>query len=79
MALARLYVFDRGMRGGCSVRFYSIKKWMNERLTEIEELQDPELTSCHGHVKIATISRTAIKEKDQRDFPGGPVIKTLHF
>ena len=52
---------------------------MNERLTEIEELQDPELTSCHGHVKIATISRTAIEEKDQRDFPGGPVIKTPHF
>ena len=50
-----------------------------ERLTEIEELQDPELTSCRGHIKIATISRTAIEEKDQRDFPGGPVIKTPHF
>ena len=52
---------------------------MNERLAETEELKDPELTCCHGHVKSATISRTAVKEKDQRDFPVGPIIKTPHF
>ena len=52
---------------------FRILKFFSGNMTAVAEQEDPELTSSHGHTKIATIHRTTIDENELKtsrtDFP----------